>query len=154
MLGYATPGAKQMTRKKYARKTRRSPFDRHTEWPYPGVRVTMDVVGLRGIVYLKDANGIHGVSIFPGGEELFDETDETLCVGLATHDDDQEEQVAYSVSLDKVEKVIAVVDNRRMIDLGISGITTKRSEYAEDEWDDVVDRYKQDGAISALLKSV
>ncbi|KAF7122735.1 hypothetical protein CNMCM5793_000845 [Aspergillus hiratsukae] len=134
MLGYATRGAKQMTRKRYAR-------DMHTEWPYPGVRVTVDVVGLRGIVYLKDANGIHGVSIFHGGE------DDSLCVGLATHDDDQEEQVAYSVSLDEVEKVIAVVDNRKMIDLGISGTTTKRSVYAEGEWDDVVDKYKRDNAV-------
>jgi hypothetical protein len=110
MLGYATPGAKQMTRKKYARKTRRSPFDAHIYWPYPGVRVTMNVVGLRGIVYLKDANGIHGVSIFPGGDELFDEIDDSLCIGLGTHDDYEEEQVACSVSLDKVEKVIAVSD--------------------------------------------
>ncbi|GIK06730.1 hypothetical protein Aspvir_002380 [Aspergillus viridinutans] len=140
MLGYATPGARQMTRERYASKTRRSPFDRHTTWPYPGVRVTMDVVGLRGIVYLKDANGIHGVSIYHG-EEAFDEIDHTLSVGLPAHDYD-EEQVAYSVSLDKVENVIAVVDNRKMIDLGISGMTKKRSVYAEGEWDDVVDSYK------------
>lgn len=39
-----------------------------------------------------------------------------------------------------------------MIDLGISGTTTKRSEYFVDEWDDVVDRYKQDNAF--LLKSM
>jgi hypothetical protein len=34
-----------------------------------------------------------------------------------------------------------------MIDLGISGTTTKRSEYVEDEWDDVVDRYKVENAF-------
>jgi hypothetical protein len=39
-----------------------------------------------------------------------------------------------------------------MIDLGISGTTTKRFVYAEDGWDDVVDQYKQDNA--ALLGSV
>ncbi|KAF7183197.1 hypothetical protein CNMCM7691_003032 [Aspergillus felis] len=142
MLGYATPGARQMTREKYARKTRRCPRDRHMTWPYPGVRVTMDVIGLRGIVFIKDANGIHGISIYHGVEE-FDEIDHTLCVGLPTHDY-EEEQVAYFVSLDKVEKVIAVVDNRKMIDLGISGTTKKRSVYAQDEWDGVVDSYKRE----------
>ncbi|KAF4242915.1 hypothetical protein CNMCM6805_002023 [Aspergillus fumigatiaffinis] len=146
MLGYATPGARQMTRKEYASKQRRGPFDAHREWPYPGVRVTMDVVGLRGIVYHKDANGIHGVAIYHGGEE-FDEIDDTLHVGLDAHDHNEQELVAYFVSLDKVEKVIAVVDNRKMIDLGISGTTTKRSEYVEDEWDDVVDRYKVENAF-------
>ncbi|PKX90183.1 F-box domain protein [Aspergillus novofumigatus IBT 16806] len=151
MLGYSTPGAQRMTRKKYARKQRRGPFDAHKQWPYPGVRVTMDVVGLRGIVYLKDANGIHGVAIYHGGEE-FDDIDDTLHVGLEAHYQDEQEPVAYSVSLDKVEKVIAVVDNRKMIDLGISGTTTKRSEYVEDEWDDVVQWYKQDNAF--LLKSM
>ncbi|KAH1712692.1 hypothetical protein KXX40_005479 [Aspergillus fumigatus] len=140
-----------MTREKYARKQRRGPFDAHIVWPYPGVRVTMDVVGLRGIVYLKDANGIHGIAIYHGGED-FDEVDDTLHVGLDAHGHNDEELVAYSVSLDKVEKVIAVVDNRKMIDLGISGTTTKRSEYFVDEWDDVVDRYKQDNAF--LLKSM
>jgi hypothetical protein len=109
MLGYATPGARQMTRKEYASKQRRGPFDAHREWPYPGVRVTMDVVGLRGIVYHKDANGIHGVAIYHGGEE-FDEIDDTLHVGLDAHDHNEQELVAYFVSLDKVEKVIAVVD--------------------------------------------
>ncbi|KAF4261233.1 hypothetical protein CNMCM8812_005058 [Aspergillus fumigatus] len=143
--------ARQMTREKYARKQRRGPFDAHIVWPYPGVRVTMDVVGLRGIVYLKDANGIHGIAIYHGGED-FDEVDDTLHVGLDAHGHNDEELVAYSVSLDKVEKVIAVVDNRKMIDLGISGTTTKRSEYFVDEWDDVVDRYKQDNAF--LLKSM
>ncbi|KEY83941.1 hypothetical protein F box [Aspergillus fumigatus] len=151
MLGYATPGARQMTREKYARKQRRGPFDAHIVWPYPGVRVTMDVVGLRGIVYLKDANGIHGIAIYHGGED-FDDVDDTLHVGLDAHGHNDEELVAYSVSLDKVEKVMAVVDNRKMIDLGISGTTTKRSEYFVDEWDDVVDRYKQDNAF--LLKSM
>ncbi|KAH1972927.1 hypothetical protein LV164_006396 [Aspergillus fumigatus] len=111
----------------------------------------MDVVGLRGIVYLKDANGIHGIAIYHGGED-FDDVDDTLHVGLDAHGHNDEELVAYSVSLDKVEKVMAVVDNRKMIDLGISGTTTKRSEYFVDEWDDVVDRYKQDNAF--LLKSM
>ncbi|KAL5359268.1 F-box domain protein [Aspergillus floccosus] len=152
MLGYATPGARQMTRNKYTRKTGRSPLNRHTVWPYPGVRVTMDVDGLRGIVFVKDANGIHGVSIFHDGEE-FDEIEDPLCVGLAIYSDDEEEQIAYSVSLDKAERVIAVVDNRKMIDLGIPGTTTKRTEYAEDKWVEVVDTYKKDCAISALGKT-
>jgi hypothetical protein len=109
MLGYATPGAQQMTRKKYASKQRRGPFDAYTEWSYPGVRVTMDVVGIRGIVYLKAANGIHGVAIYHGEEE-FDEIDDTLNVGIQAHYGGKQEPVAYSVSLDKVKKVIAVVD--------------------------------------------
>ncbi|KAF9884489.1 hypothetical protein FE257_001750 [Aspergillus nanangensis] len=138
MLGYSTPGAKEGDRD-----TLGNGWAAGTDWAYPGIKLTVDVGCLKGIAFIQSANGINSVCIFHDGQDLNEiRRDDLLSVGLSEHMMSAD-QIGYAVSLDEIKQVIAVVDNRKMIDLGISGITTRRlPKINEHKWEEMMGPYK------------
>ncbi|PWY70289.1 hypothetical protein BO94DRAFT_477389, partial [Aspergillus sclerotioniger CBS 115572] len=149
MLGYTTPGAKLATSDMY-----RKGYAARDDWPYPGIRLILDVRVLRGIAAHRGLNCVRVVSVIHGFEE----------------DDgpDQDSRQPYSVgcdvrltvrqargflAMDEVKRVVAVFDSRGMIDIGVLGIATRRIKgSAQDRWEKIIDIYKTAGSIPSIIE--
>ncbi|PIG81020.1 hypothetical protein AARAC_006081 [Aspergillus arachidicola] len=152
MLGYSIRGAKQATTQ-----TCQSGWNAHTDWPYPGIRVTIDVNDFRGIACLDSPYGIRGVSIIQGSNvwqrDLQRQQRCQYCVGDDVYSYIIAPRHASSISLDEAKHVIALVDNCKILDLGVLGVTVRRvKEYARDEWHSIVDCFKAIGLVPAHLR--
>ncbi|PYH52989.1 F-box protein [Aspergillus niger CBS 101883] len=120
-LGYTLLGAKEMSGEEY-----RDDESVQEYLEYPGIRVTVDLEDLRGIIALPTSSGIQSVLLvpsFPKPKDL-----QNQCVYSVGHTNTQmrASDVSPAQTLEQITQVVAVLDNRKMIDIGVWGRSSRR----------------------------
>ncbi|GAT20678.1 F-box domain protein [Aspergillus luchuensis] len=147
ILGYTSPGAENISRKKWRNSER-------TKMAHPRVRVMMDLIDFKGIMVTQTLDGVSGVLIL----QSLDEEREArrrrrrCCVGERDYP-----RHAYhglrTCSLEEVSQVVAVFNNHRLIDLGIRGRTAKRKpQLSERQRRSEIKSFKEEGNLAPGLE--